>query len=50
MALNRKNGFYIDNWLVKPTSGMLTKGSETVRLEPKAMEVLVYLASHALPK
>jgi TolB-like protein/DNA-binding winged helix-turn-helix (wHTH) protein/Tfp pilus assembly protein PilF len=40
------NGFYIDAWWVSPTEGILTRGSETTRLEPKAMEVLVYLAEH----
>jgi len=37
--------FYINDWQVSPLEGLLTRGSETARLEPKAMEVLVYLAT-----
>lgn len=37
--------FFIDGWFVSPAEGLLTRGSESVRLEPKAMEVLVYFAS-----
>ena len=37
--------FYIGDWRVSPAQGILTRGSESERLEPKAMEVLVYLAS-----
>lgn len=46
MNLKGNNGFYIDDWVVTPAEGLLTQGSKTVHLEPKAMEVLVYLASH----
>jgi len=38
--------FFIDDWRVSPAEGLLTRGNETERLEPKAMEVLAYLASH----
>jgi len=38
-------GFFIEDWRVLPTEGLLTRGNETERLEPKAMEVLTYLAS-----
>lgn len=38
-------GFFIDDWRVSPPEGLLTRGDEIVRLEPKAMEVLVYFAS-----
>jgi adenylate cyclase len=37
--------FFINEWRVSPAEGVLARGSETVRLEPKAMQVLVYLAS-----
>jgi len=37
--------FHIDKWRVSPPQGLLTCGSETARLEPKTMEVLVYFAS-----
>ena len=39
--------FKIDDWLVSPTEGTLRRNDEIQRLEPKVMEVLVYLASHA---
>ena len=35
----------IGDWSVEPTLDALQRGSETVRLEPKAMELLVVLAS-----
>jgi adenylate cyclase len=38
-------GFFIDDWRVSPPEGLLTRGNEMVRMEPKAMEVLVYFAS-----
>jgi TolB-like protein/DNA-binding winged helix-turn-helix (wHTH) protein/Tfp pilus assembly protein PilF len=38
-------GFFIEDWRVLPAEGLLTRGNETERLEPKAMEVLAYLAS-----
>jgi len=38
-------GFFIDDWRVSPPEGLLTRGDKIVRLEPKAMEVLVYFAS-----
>jgi TolB-like protein/DNA-binding winged helix-turn-helix (wHTH) protein len=37
--------FFINEWRVAPAEGVLARGNETVRLEPKAMQVLVYLAS-----
>jgi len=36
--------FSIAGWRVDPASNRLSRGSETVRLEPRAMAVLVYLA------
>jgi TolB-like protein/DNA-binding winged helix-turn-helix (wHTH) protein/Flp pilus assembly protein TadD len=39
------NSFFIDDWRVSPPEGLLARGTEMVRLEPKAMEVLVYFAS-----
>ena len=38
--------FRIGEWVVEPGSGRIRKGGEEVKLEPKAMEVLVYLAQH----
>ena len=40
-----KQRFLLGDWLVSPDEGMLSHEEKTVRLEPKAMDVLVYLAS-----
>ena len=40
-----QNVFFVDDWTVSPQEGILSRDGETVRLEPKTMEVLVYLAS-----
>lgn len=39
--------FYIDQWLVDPSTLRLCRDDHETRLEPKVMEVLVYLARHA---
>lgn len=39
--------FMVDDWQVSPTEGLLTRVNETVHLEPKVMEVLVYFASRS---
>ena len=39
--------FYLDQWQVIPAEGEIKQGDITVHLEPKAMEVLVYLASRS---
>jgi TolB-like protein/DNA-binding winged helix-turn-helix (wHTH) protein/Flp pilus assembly protein TadD len=36
--------FMVGDWLVEPDQGEMTRGTESVRVEPKVMEVLVYLA------
>lgn len=46
MKQQGNKGFFINDWRVSPSEGLLTRSNETERLEPKAMEVLVYLASH----
>jgi len=46
MGKPRASLFYIDKWRVSPEEGLLSRGDETARLEPKTMDVLVYLASH----
>jgi len=38
-----QNNFCVANWQVTPATGLLTSGRKAVRLEPKVMEVLVYL-------
>jgi Tol biopolymer transport system component/DNA-binding winged helix-turn-helix (wHTH) protein len=47
------SGFKVGDWLVQPEVGTLIKGETSVQLEPKVMEVLVYLARNpgkVLPK
>lgn len=39
------NGFQLEDWRITPAEGTLARGDEVVRLEPKAMEVLVYFAT-----
>ena len=43
-AFRRNPRFRIGNWTVSPQSNSLSRGDETVRLEPKVMDVLLYLA------
>jgi TolB-like protein/DNA-binding winged helix-turn-helix (wHTH) protein len=38
--------FQLGDWLVSPGSGEITRDNTRVRIEPKAMDVLVYLAAH----
>ena len=37
--------FFVGDWRVSPLEGVVSRETESVRLEPKAVEVLVYLAS-----
>ena len=46
MQVPRQEDFFVDDWRVSPSMGVLARGKEIARLEPKAMEVLVYLAAH----
>ncbi len=46
MALN-SNRFQLGDWLVDPSLNRVTKDDKAVHLEPRAMEVLVFLAAHA---
>jgi DNA-binding winged helix-turn-helix (wHTH) protein len=46
-------GFQVGDWQVQPDIGTITRGDEQIQLEPKVMEVLVYLTHHpgdVLPK
>jgi TolB-like protein/DNA-binding winged helix-turn-helix (wHTH) protein len=47
MELPGKENFLVGKWWVSPSEGVLRRGEEIVRLEPKAMEVLVYLIARA---
>jgi len=38
--------FKVGDWAVHPNSGLLVRGDEEVKIEPKVMEVLVYLAQN----
>lgn len=44
--INMATLFKVDDWTVNPSSGLLIKDGEEVKLEPKVMEVLVYLAQN----
>jgi DNA-binding winged helix-turn-helix (wHTH) protein len=46
MALSNDR-FRLDEWLVDPSLSRVTKDEKEVHLEPRAMEVLVYLAGRA---
>ena len=39
------NRLYIDDWLILPPEGLISRDEQTIRIEPKAMAVLTYLAS-----
>ncbi len=39
--------FHIGPWLVQPRLNAVSRQDESIRLEPKAMQVLVHLAGHA---
>lgn len=45
MSIQDQSGFFLGEWWISPPEGRITRDSECVRLEPKVMEVLVYLAS-----
>lgn len=39
--------FFVGDWLVDPRSNSVIRGKESIRIEPKAMQVLTLLASNA---
>jgi TolB-like protein/Flp pilus assembly protein TadD len=41
------DAFQIAGWTIHPTTNRMSSGSETVRLEPKVMQVLAYLAQRS---
>ena len=45
--ISAKREFRIADWLVDPGSGEIRQGEEVVKLEPRAMDLLVLLAAHA---
>ncbi|MEE8118910.1 MAG: transcriptional regulator, partial [Gammaproteobacteria bacterium] len=48
MQLNDlQNGFKLGNYLIEPLRGLITGAHKQKHLQPKSMDVLVFLASHA---
>jgi len=47
MLPNNYKSFYLSDWQVLPSEGLLMRGDREERLEPLTMAVLVYLADHA---
>jgi TolB-like protein/DNA-binding winged helix-turn-helix (wHTH) protein/tetratricopeptide (TPR) repeat protein len=45
--LSGDDRFWLGTWLVEPGCGQIRRDDTVVRVEPKAMDVLVYLASNA---
>ncbi len=45
-GVERFRHFRVGDWLVAPELGQLSRAGSIERIEPKAMEVLVYLAGH----
>jgi DNA-binding winged helix-turn-helix (wHTH) protein len=39
--------FFVGEWLVEPEQSRLVRGSETAKLDPKAVQGLSFLAKHA---
>jgi DNA-binding winged helix-turn-helix (wHTH) protein/Tfp pilus assembly protein PilF len=46
-GLLKRNGFVSGEWTVAPKRNLLARGGEEVRLEPRVMDVMVYLAERA---
>lgn len=46
-ALGARPSLRVGDWLVDPQANTLTRGAQSVRIEPKAMDVLVVLADRA---
>jgi DNA-binding winged helix-turn-helix (wHTH) protein len=46
-ATRGEDGFRVGPWSVEPKGGLLRRGADLVRVEPKVMDVLVYFAERA---
>jgi DNA-binding winged helix-turn-helix (wHTH) protein/Tfp pilus assembly protein PilF len=44
---SKRNGFVAGEWMVAPSRNLLVRGDEQMRVEPRVMDVLVYLADRA---
>ncbi len=47
VAVPSREDFRLGEWLVQPSLNRVSNGERTVQLEPRAMDVLAYLAGHA---
>ena len=45
--MTTSDDFRLGDWLVQPSLNRVTRGSETTALQPRFMDLLVYLAEHA---
>ena len=43
-SINQKEAFYIADWYIEPSASIIQRDDQSVHLEPKAMDLLVYLA------
>jgi len=46
METHSQDEFLVGDWRIQPSDDQITRDNDTVRLEPKTMDVLVYLAKH----
>lgn len=46
LEIDLQEGFFLDEWFVEPLLGRVSKDDKIIQLEPKIMEVLVYLAKN----
>ena len=46
MSDRHAGDFHLGDWLVRPSLNRLVRGGEEVRIEPKVMDLLVYLSGH----
>ncbi|HRH46883.1 MAG TPA: winged helix-turn-helix domain-containing protein [Pyrinomonadaceae bacterium] len=44
--IDLQEGFFLEEWFVEPQLGRISKDEKIVQLEPKIMEVLVFLAEN----
>lgn len=46
MESHSQDEFFVGDWRIQPSDDQITRDSDAIRLEPKTMDVLVYLAEH----
>ncbi|RPJ52196.1 MAG: hypothetical protein EHM23_33195 [Acidobacteria bacterium] len=46
-SLAAVDSFFLDDWLIEPSTGLVSRGTQSARLEPKVMQVLLCLAGKA---